>query len=107
MRIYNRSTLNRFCETQKSKPHYAALKSQVKQWYHEASQAKWASTAEIKARYATASIITAERVVFNLVSNHYRLIVKIDFDWSIIFVCFIGTHKEYDKVDARSVEYGD
>jgi len=57
--------------------------------------------AEIKRRYATASVIDAERVVFNIGGNMYRLIVKIGFGGQTVFVKFVGTHREYDDVDVK------
>ncbi|WP_045837012.1 type II toxin-antitoxin system HigB family toxin [Hyphomicrobium sp. 99] len=107
MRLFSRSTLVNYAETQKSVPQYRALKSQVKEWCKEVERAKWKSTADIKAGHATLSVITSDRVVFNLVGNHYRLIVRIDFDWGVVLVCFIGTHKEYDDVDAETVTFDD
>ena len=56
--------------------------------------------------YATASIIDAERVVFNIKGNDYRLIAAVDYERQSVFIKWLGSHAEYDKVDARKVEYG-
>jgi len=75
----------------------------LKAWYQEASQSSWRSPAEIKKLYANASIVADNRVVFNIKGNKYRLIVRIRYDSGIVFIRFIGTHAEYDRVDARTV----
>ena len=74
----------------------------LKAWYHEAKNAKWKNSAELKEKYQSASIINSERVVFNICGNKYRLVVRINYG-KTIFVRFVGTHKEYDKIDVESV----
>ncbi len=61
--------------------------------------------AEVKRSYATASIVTAERVVFNIKGNSYRLVVAIDFERPMVWIKWIGTHRNYDRIDVRTVEY--
>ncbi|MEG4804755.1 type II toxin-antitoxin system HigB family toxin [Microcoleus sp. ARI1-B5] len=75
----------------------------MKAWYCEASQADWQSPADIKTARRNASIIAHNRVLFNIKGNTYRLIVAIRYDIGIIFIRFIGTHAEYDKVDAETI----
>ena len=75
----------------------------LKAWYKEATSASWKGPAEIKKQYRSASILKDSRVVFNICGNKYRLIVKINYTIGICFVRFVGTHKEYDKVDAEKV----
>lgn len=70
----------------------------------EASKAQWKQPADIKAQYRHASILKNRRVVFNIKGNDFRLIVAIAFNLSIVYVKFIGTHAEYDKIDAETVE---
>lgn len=77
----------------------------LKAWYDEARAATWASPAEVKARYGNASIVGKNRVVFNIKGNSYRLIVAVAYKFQAIYIKFIGTHAEYDKVDAASVEH--
>jgi mRNA interferase HigB len=72
-------------------------------WYHEAKRAHWRSWTDIKTKYATASILKNGRVVFNIGGNKYRLVVQIDYRAQIGRIRFIGTHKEYDKIDANTV----
>ncbi len=70
------------------------------------SKAEWASTADVKRLYATASIVSAERIVFNIKGNNYRLVVSVDFEKSIVWIKWIGTHKAYDRIDVKEVKHG-
>jgi mRNA interferase HigB len=74
--------------------------------FDEASKASWKSTADVRRRYATASVISAERIVFNIKGNGYRLVVAMDFEKGIVWIKWIGTHKAYDKIDVAEVRYG-
>jgi len=76
---------------------------QLKAWFQETSKAEWANPNEIKAEYPSASIIGSDRVVFNIKGNTYRLIVKINFDYQMVWIRFIGTHAEYDKINAKTI----
>jgi len=76
---------------------------QLKSWYQEASSAEWKNSNEIKLEYKTASIIGDNRVVFNIKGNTYRLIIKLNFDYQMIWIRFIGTHAEYDKINAKTI----
>ena len=74
-------------------------------WYEEAEIAQWNSPNELKQQYRNASILTDKRVVFNIHGNTYRLIVDIEYRLKIVFVVWFGTHKQYDKIDAKKVSY--
>ena len=76
---------------------------QLKTWYKEASKAQWTSPNEIKGEYAKASILKSGRVVFNICGMKYRLIVDINYERKWVFIRFIGTHNEYDRVDANTI----
>ncbi len=76
----------------------------LKAWVDEVSRATWKSPADIKAQYRSASILKNRRVVFNIKGNDYRLIVAIAYQRGWMFVKFIGTHKEYDAIDADTIE---
>ena len=78
-------------------------KGPLEAWYYEAKHAQWSSPTEVKAQYASASIIADNRVVFNIGGNKYRLIVRMNYDSKTAFVRFIGTHGEYDKIDAEVI----
>ena len=82
---------------------HSDCEQQLKAWYQETSNAEWKNTNEIKLEYPTASIIGDSRIVFNIKGNSYRLIVKINFDYQMIWIRFIGTHAEYDKINAKSI----
>lgn len=77
--------------------------SALKAWFFEAENAAWKNSAEVKAKYRSASIISRERIVFNICGNKFRLVVHVRFDFQKVYVRFVGTHKEYDKIDAETV----
>jgi mRNA interferase HigB len=106
MRIIARRTLRQFVESLAGQKDQAAVKAAVDSWFEEVSNAVWASSADVKRRYATASIVNAERIVFNIKGNNYRLVVAVDFEKSIVWIKWIGTHKAYDKIDVTEVKYG-
>jgi mRNA interferase HigB len=74
-------------------------------WHDEAIAVDWNSTAELKAQYKSASIINSKRVVFNIHGNSYRLIVDIEYRLKIVFVVWFGTHKQYNKIDVKTINY--
>jgi len=75
-------------------------------WYEEAEAAHWNNPNELKQQYRNASILTDKRVIFNIHGNSYRLIVDIEYRLMIVFIVWFGTHKQYDKIDAKKVSYG-
>lgn len=107
MRIIARRTLREFVESLAGRKDQPAVKAALDAWFDEAKTARWKNTADIKRSYATASIVTAERVVFNIKGNAYRLVVAIDFEKEIVWIKWIGTHKDYDQIDVTKVEYGE
>lgn len=72
-------------------------------WYQVAKRADWATPAEVKAQFKNASLVGHERVVFNIAGNKYRLIAAINYAFQAIYIRFVGTHNEYDQIDAREV----
>lgn len=76
----------------------------LKAWYEEAANAQWTQPADIKAHYRTASVLKNRRVVFNIKGNDYRLIVAVAYRLQIVYVKFVGTHHEYDAVNAETVD---
>jgi mRNA interferase HigB len=107
MRIIARRTLREFVQSLSGKKDQPAVKAALDAWFDEGSKASWKSTADVKRRHATASIVNAERVVFNIKGNDYRLVVSVDFEKGIVWVKWIGTHRAYDKIDVTEVRYGD
>ena len=76
---------------------------QLKSWYKEAEDAVWKSLGDIKIDYPSASFLKDDRVVFNIKGNNYRLIVKINYSYKIVWIRFIGTHSQYDKTVANNI----
>jgi mRNA interferase HigB len=79
------------------------VRESLQAWYHDAKAATWSTPADIKSVYQNASILGNNRVVFNIKGNHYRLVVAIRYDYGIVYIRFVGTHQEYDKIDASTV----
>jgi mRNA interferase HigB len=107
MRIIARRTLRDFVATRAGRRDHKALKSALDAWFHEVDKAAWTSMADVKRIYRTASPVTAERVVFNIKGNDYRLVVAVNFRKQIVFIKWIGTHADYDRIDVTKVQYGD
>ena len=82
---------------------HADAEDALKAWFHEAEAASWGNSAELKDKYGTASIISSERVVFNICGNKYRLVVRINYASGAVFVRFVDTHRKYDKIDAETI----
>jgi mRNA interferase HigB len=76
---------------------------QLKSWYNEAEKSTWNSLKDIKSEYSSASILPSNRVVFNIKGNAYRLVVRINYKVGFVWIRFIGTHKEYDKINAEMI----
>jgi mRNA interferase HigB len=75
----------------------------LKAWYHEAQVAQWKTPQDILDRFTSADILPGNRVVFNIKGNHYRLVVKIHYNTGKVFIRFVGTHAEYDRIDAEVI----
>ena len=99
MRIVSRATLREFW----SQPGKSDAEQPLKAWYDEAKHAKWWGPQDIKAQYRSASFVGNNRVVFNIHGNKYRLVVAVNYRFSMLYVRFVGTHAEYDKVDVTTV----
>ena len=78
-------------------------KSELQAWHAEAKAADWATPADVKAKYGNASILKDGRVVFNICGNKHRLVVWINYRFHMIYIRFLGTHKEYDAIDAQTI----
>jgi mRNA interferase HigB len=105
MRIITRATLSRFVDSLAGKRDRLAVKGALDAWFSEVSRAAWQSSQDLKRSYATASIVDAERVVFNIKGNSYRLVVAVDYARQTVYVKWLGSHVEYDRIDVRTVEY--
>jgi mRNA interferase HigB len=78
-------------------------KPELDAWFHQTEAAQWLTPAHVKADYGNASILKSGRVVFNICGNKYRLIVKINYAYSVVYVRFAGTHREYDRINAEEI----
>jgi mRNA interferase HigB len=106
MRIIARRTLREFVERRGGYKDHGALKSALDAWFDEVKKARWSSAADVKRSYATASIVSADRIMFNIKGNDYRLVVAIDFEKGIAWIKWIGSHRDYDKIDVKEVQHG-
>lgn len=97
IRILSKSTLRDFWEKHSDSEQY------LKTWYDTAMNSDWKTPADVKRTYVNASILKGNRIVFNIKGNSYRLIAKFNFEKQWIFIRFIGTHNEYDKIDANMI----
>ena len=98
MRVIAISSLRRFWEK------HPAAEQPLKAWFDEASRASWTQPSDVKAQYRSASVLKNRRIVFNIKGNDYRLIVAIAYRLGIVYIKSIGTHAEYDRIDAETVE---
>lgn len=97
MRIISKKVLKEFWEI------HDDAEQPLKAWHAKTKQAAWNSTDDIKKDYRNASFVANNRVIFNIKGNKYRLVVAVNYDYQIIYIRFIGTHNEYDKIDASKV----
>jgi mRNA interferase HigB len=99
MRIISRKALRQFWEQRQ----YADSEQPLRAWFREASRADWKSPAEIKDVYRSTSIVGNDRVVFNIAGNKYRLVARVNYAYGIVYIRFVGTHRQYDRIDASEV----
>jgi mRNA interferase HigB len=97
MRVIAKSALREFWEV------HPDSEEGLRAWHQEVKAAKWQGPAQVKAKYLSASILRDSRVVFNICGNKYRLVVKVRYEFGTIYIRFVGTHAEYDAVDAQTV----
>ena len=97
MRIIARSTLRHYWAK------HSDVESALEAWYQDVSRAVWKTPNDVTRIYPYASIIAGNRIVFNIKGNQYRLIVAVNYATGIVYIRFIGTHREYDDVDAETV----
>ena len=97
MRVISRKPLREFADR------HPQAKGPLDAWFGEASRADWASFAEVRAAYRSADVVAGNRVIFNIGGNKYRLIAKIAYKSRVLYVRFVGTHAEYDQIDATTI----
>lgn len=97
VRVIAKSTLRTFWTKHND------CEEQLKSWFKEVVEAHWKNPRDIKRNYPSASFLQNNRVVFNIKGNTYRLVVRINYDYGIVWIRFVGTHGQYDKIDASKV----
>ena len=97
MQIISRRVLREFWEKHPG----SAISLQT--WFHDVELANWKSPADVKAVYRNASVIGNNRVVFNIEGNHYRLVVVVNYQHGVVYIRFVGTHEEYDRIDVTTI----
>ena len=97
MRVVAKRRLREFWER------HPAARQPLLAWFREVERENWDTPAGVKAKYRSASILRGDRVVFNIKGNSYRLVVRIKYEYRVVYVRFVGTHAEYDAIDATEV----
>ena len=99
MRVIAKSTLKKFWLK------HSDAELPLQNWYKLVSEADWKNPAQLKEDVKSASLVGDNRVVFNIKGNDYRLVTLLDFKFRIVFVLWIGTHKQYDRIDVKTITY--
>ena len=97
MRIIARRTLREFWEK------YPDAEVPLVKWFKEVKRSSWKNFQELKKQFANASVVGNDRAVFNIKGNDYRLVVALDFEKQITWIRFVGTHRQYDKINAKTI----
>lgn len=97
MRIISRRTLREYWQT------HPDAKQPLQAWYTNVKRADWKTPNDVKVSYRNASFVANNRVIFNIKGNSYRLVVAINYKYRIVYIRFIGTHQEYDRIQASTV----
>ena len=100
MRVIALGTLKAFLD---SNPDYADAREPTMAWYQQVRAADWNTPAKVKRAIRTASVLKDGRVVFNVAGNKYRIVVGINYPYRVVYIRFIGTYKQYDRIDAQTV----
>ncbi|GAV19922.1 mRNA interferase HigB [Mariprofundus micogutta] len=100
MRVIARSAIREFLD---STPSYADAKEPLEAWYQHTVKADWSTPAELKGQFKNASTLRDGRAVFNIAGNKYRLVVWINYAYRVVYIRFIGTHEQYDKIDVQTI----
>lgn len=105
MRIIARRSLREFVASRAGHKDQPTLKAATDAWFSEVSKAQWRNMADVKRLYATASIVSSERIVFNIKGNDYRLVVAADFEKAIVWIKWIGSHRDYDHINVKEIKH--
>jgi mRNA interferase HigB len=99
MRVIARKILRDFWE----KPTYADAEQPLKSWFKLVEEADWEKPSEVKQALGNSSIVGDNRVVFNIAGNKYRLVAKINYPYRVVYIRFIGTHRQYDSIEVTEI----
>jgi mRNA interferase HigB len=105
VRVVARSTLTGFVQNRVPRGQRRLVAQHLEAWFKLVKAARWASSAEMKEQLRSASVVSAQRVVFNIKGNEYRLVAGTNYQSQAIFIKWIGTHAEYDKIDVSTVQH--
>ncbi len=97
MRVISKKTLREFWDVEPE------AERPLRAWYAEAKKAEWKTPADVKAKYRNASVLKGGRIVFNIHGNLFRLVVKVQYDFGIVYIRFVGRHTDYDNIDAENI----
>jgi mRNA interferase HigB len=100
MRIIALGTLKSFLGRS---PAYADAREPMMAWFRQVKAADWSTPAHVKNEIRSASILKDGRVVFNIAGNKYRIVVRINFPYRVVYIRFIGTHRQYDGIDTQTI----
>ena len=101
MRVIARKTL-KTCWTA-----HTDVEKSLRAWFHEAKRSKWKSFQDIKKTYPAADVLPGNRVIFDIKGNNYRLVVSVDFQKAIVWIKWIGTHRDYDRINVTEIQHGE
>ena len=99
MRVIAKRTLRQFWE----QPDHDNAERPLTEWYHLVSKASWQTPQQLKADLRNASILKSGRVVFNIAGNKYRIVAWINYPYRVLYIRFVGTHRDYDSIDAQNI----
>jgi mRNA interferase HigB len=99
VRVIALSTLKAFVNQNS----YADARGPVMAWYRQVRQANWATPADVKRALRNASVLRDGRAVFNVAGNKYRIVAWINYPYRVTYIRFIGTHRQYDAIDAQTI----
>jgi len=97
LRVFNRSTLELFWRK------HPDAEQPLRAWFREVEHTSWRGPADVRARYGTADFVANNRVVFDIRGNKYRLVVAVKYEFFCTYIRFVGTHAEYDEIDAATI----
>jgi len=97
MRVISRKILRQFWER------HPDARQPLQAWYADIKHANWKKPSDIKSVYQTASFISSNRIVFNIKGNQYRIVVVVEYRFGTVFIRFVGTHQEYDRINAEAI----